>query len=72
MVLLNPAGLGLLLVGAVSWAAVGRLADVFEWRTVSLALCVAGGTEEKAKEEVGQCSTSTERVNLPKIKQSKR
>ncbi len=63
MVLLNPAGLSQLLVGAVSRAAVVRLADLFEWRAVSLALCVAGGTEEKANEEVGQCNKSTERVN---------
>lgn len=63
MVLLDPAGLRLPLLGAVSWAAVGRLADLFERRAVSLALRVAGGTGEKAKEEVGQHGKSTGRVN---------
>lgn len=38
----------------MSWTAVGRLVDVFERRAVSLVFCVAGGTEEKAKEEVAQ------------------
>lgn len=60
MVLLNPGGLGLLLVGAVSWTAVRRLADLFEWRAVSLAVCAARGTEEKAMEEVGQSGECTE------------
>lgn len=54
VVLLNPAGLGLLLEGTVSWAAVRRLADLFEWRAVCLGVYVARGTEEKAMEEVGQ------------------
>lgn len=54
MILLNPAGLGLLLVGAMSWAAVGRLAALLERRTLSLAVNAAGGTEEKAIVEVRQ------------------
>lgn len=54
MILLNPASLGLLLVGAMSWAAVGRLAALLERRALSLAVNAAVGTEERAMEEVGQ------------------
>lgn len=60
MVLLNPAGLRLLLVGPVSWAAAARLADVFERRGVSLVVCVAGGTEDKTEREVNQHGKCTE------------
>lgn len=50
----------------MSRAAVGRLADLFVRRAVSLAVCVAGGKEEKAEEEVGQYGESTERTNTKK------
>lgn len=61
MFFLYPVGLRLFLVGAVSWAAVGRLADRLVRRAVSLAVCAAEGTGEKRKEEVGQRSIG--RVN---------